>query len=620
MTMARRPRRYSDAGEIATRLVERLHGHIVLALPLGLGKANRIANALYRHAAEDPAISLTILTALTLESPRGVSLLQRRFVDPLRARLFAGYPEPEWVAAQQRNNLPDNIEISEFFYPAGRWLQNPAVQRSYVSANYTHVVDTLLERNINVVAQMVAADGDSFSLSCNADLTPDLLSARASGQADFLLLGEVHADLPFMYGDAELEACEFSCLLEGLQCEYPLFAPPKPAVTMADYAAGFRIASLVPDGGTLQIGIGSIGDAVAQVLVLRQQHNEVFEETVACLSPGTPATDGLTQTTPFNEGLFGVSEMLVDSFLPLMDAGVVKREVDGALLHAAFFLGPGEFYRSLRDMPEQQRRRIRMKPVSWVNSLYRNEEVKREARVNARFVNNAMMATLMGAVVSDGLEDGRVVSGVGGQYDFVAQAFALDGARSVITLNATRRSRGKVRSNILWSYGHQTIPRHLRDIIVTEYGIADLRGKSDADVIAAMLTVADSRFQAGLLAQAKRAGKIAADYEIPEPYRNNTPQRIAAMLRPAQQAGYLPPYPFGSDFTETEQRLIPALEQLKFISGSRLQLARQLVSGFMVSRDAYSDCLARLGLDKPRSFGERLYRRLVLAALSGGSG
>ena len=89
-----------------------------------------------------------------------------------------------------------------------------------------------------------------------------------------------------------------------------------------------------------------------------------------------------------------------------------------------------------------------------------------------------MMATLLGGVVSDGLEDGRVVTGVGGQYNFVAQAFALEGARSILTLEATRKARGRTQSNVRWSYGHVTIPRHLRDVVVTEYGIADLRGKA----------------------------------------------------------------------------------------------------------------------------------------------
>ena len=123
-----------------------------------------------------------------------------------------------------------------------------------------------------------------------------------------------------------------------------------------------------------------------------------------------------------------------------------------------------------------------MTAISYVNELYRDEDAKRRARTNARFLNDAMMATLLGDVISDGLEDGRIVSGVGGQYNFIAQGFALEGARSAIMLHATRTASGKTQSNIRWRYGHTTIPRHLRDIIVTEYGIADIRGKSDRDV------------------------------------------------------------------------------------------------------------------------------------------
>ena len=82
------------------------------------------------------------------------------------------------------------------------------------------------------------------------------------------------------------------------------------------------------------------------------------------------------------------------------------------------------------------------------------------------------------------------------------------------------------------SYGHVTIPRHERDIIVSEYGIADLRGKPDEQVIAAMLSIADSRFQPELLRAAKDAGKIAKTYEIPAAHRDNTPERIARALGP----------------------------------------------------------------------------------------
>ena len=156
--------------------------------------------------------------------------------------------------------------------------------------------------------------------------------------------------------------------------------------------------------------------------------------------------------------------MFVEGLLDLYRAGILKREVDGAVLHAGFFLGSRAFYRALREMPRDVADKFRMTSISYVNELYGDEDAKRRARVNARFINDAMMATVLGDVISDGLEDGRIVSGVGGQYNFVAQGFALEGARSVIMLRATRTAKGKTQSNIRWRYGHTTIPRHLRDI------------------------------------------------------------------------------------------------------------------------------------------------------------
>ncbi|MFP3520579.1 acetyl-CoA hydrolase/transferase C-terminal domain-containing protein, partial [Pseudomonas sp. SIMBA_077] len=80
---------------------------------------------------------------------------------------------------------------------------------------------------------------------------------------------------------------------------------------------------------------------------------------------------------------------------------------------------------------------------------------------------------LMGAAVSDQLQGGRVMSGVGGQYNFVAQGHALADARSVLILRSWRESAREVSSNIVCEYGHRPIPRHLRDFVITEYGIAD---------------------------------------------------------------------------------------------------------------------------------------------------
>src|SRR5258706_4991281 len=247
-----------------------------------------------------------------------------------------------------------------------------------------------------------------------------------------------------------------------------------------------------------------------------------------------------------------------------------------------------------------------MSRIAFTNQLYGGEAVKKSARVKARFVNNAMIATALGAIVSDGLEDGRVVSGVGGQFNFVEQAFALTDARSILAINATRGSGRKTTSNVRWSYGHTTIPRHMRDIVVSEYGIADLRGESDERVVAAMLSITDSRFQDDLLRRAKDAGKIARAYEIPAIHRENHPGRIEAALTPLRERGLLPAFPFGSDFTPAEQRLIAALERLQ--NASPWQLGRLALRGLGAGEN---EALTRMRLDRPASAIELVYRSLV---------
>ncbi|HMH61880.1 MAG TPA: acetyl-CoA hydrolase/transferase C-terminal domain-containing protein [Bradyrhizobium sp.] len=613
------PKKFTDPEAIAEDIIRDVGTNLVVGLPLGLGKANHIVNALYARAAADRAISLTLFSALTLEKPKPSNLLERRFITPVIERLFGGYPDLAYADALHAGALPPNIQVIEFFFLAGRWLNVPFAQQHYISANYTHASSYLLARGLNVVTQLVAkrvVDGVvRYSLSCNTDTTLDILRARAQGAASFKLVGQVNSELPFMPGAGDLSADEFSAVLDSPETEFPLFAPPSEPITDTKYAIGLHAANLVRDGGTLQIGIGQVSDALAQGLIVRHRDNARFHEIVKRLAPDAPVAAGTTGS--FEKGLYGVSEMLFEAFLALIDAGILKREIDGVLLHGAFFLGPKSFYRALREMAPAQLARIQMMPVSFTNQIYGDEDLKRRARVDARFVNNAMMATLMGAAISDGLENGQVVSGVGGQYNFVAQAFALRGARSILAVEATRQAGAKTQSNIRWAYGHQTIPRHLRDIFVTEYGVADVRGKSDADVIAAMLGIADSRFQAELARQAKDAGKLPKSFEIPAIHRDNHPERIADALRPAREAGLLPRFPFGSDFTDTEQRLIPALQLLQDAQRTPMRLPGLLWQGFTRAPDAADhECLARLGLDTPKTLAERAYRALVSAALA----
>lgn len=608
------PRYHRSAETVADAIIREVGPRIVLGLPLGLGKANHIANALFARAVQDRSIRLSIFTALTLEKPRASSELERRFMAPVIERLFGDWPDLAYAHALRSGALPENIEVNEFFFLAGRWLSVARAQQDYISANYTHACRYLIERGVNVIAQLVAkrVDGGEtrYSLSCNTDTTLDMLAAEAQGRAKFILAGQMNSNLPFMPGDGDLPAEAFAHILDDPSTDHSLFAPPKEPVGLTEYAIGIHAARLVPDGGTLQIGIGEEADAAVHALILRHRENAAFGEAVARLTGNGPPL-AMEHRAPFAEGLYGVSEMFVDGFLELLDAGILKREADGALLHAAFFVGPRAFYRRLREMAPERLAKLRMSAVSFTNELYGDQAAKTRARVGARFINNAMMATLLGALVSDGLEDGRVVSGVGGQHNFVTQAFALPDARSIIAVKSTRVTASGAQSNIRWTYGHTTIPRHERDIVVSEYGVADLRGRSDAAVIAAMLQIADSRFQPELLRAARDAGKIAKTYEIPAAFRENTPERIAAVLKPLS----LPAFPFGTDFTEVEQRLLFALQTLQ--KARSVDLVRHAARGLLqgTSSPEVRAALARMELTHPASLAEHFYRALLRSAL-----
>jgi acetyl-CoA hydrolase/transferase-like protein len=296
-----------------------------------------------------------------------------------------------------------------------------------------------------------------------------------------------------------------------------------------------------------------------------------------------------------------------------------RRLREGRYLRGAFFLGSKEFYAWLRGLTGEDFDGFSMTRVSDINQLSGGREsLEALQRRGARFFNTCMMASALGAAVSDALEDGRVVSGVGGQYNFVAMAHALRDGRSVLLLRSCRVGAAGARSNILWSYGHTTIPRHLRDVFVTEYGIADLRGKSDQECVLAMLAITDARFLDGLVAQAKRAGKLRATFSMPDRWRQNTPARLQETLRPFQARGLFADFPFGSDFTVEERRLLPALQWLKRRSGGTAAKAALLGRALLADRAVPEDegALVRMGLAPPRGMGERLLRRLVALGLA----
>ncbi len=593
--------REQDADRIVSAIVQRTGGDIRLALPLGLGKPVTLVNALVQRACDDPDISLTIFTALTLERPAFSSDVQRRFLEPAMDRIFGQYPELRYTRLLREARLPPNITVNEFFLMAGRWLKVEAVQQAYISANYTHALDVLVAQRPNVLMQLVAAQDGRFSLSSNTDISTDLFRMRARDEMAFLAVLETNPQLPFMAGDAAvLEPDEGDLVFEPTE-PFELFSAPRRPLSEADHAMGLHVSRLIPDGGTLQIGIGALGDTVAHALLLRDRGAaEAVQRD--CPFPVSPAPGGRFET-----GLYAVTEMLVNGMLELFEAGVVRREVEGVAIHAGFFVETRDFYARLRYMPEDQRAKIAMVPVSFTNALYGNEDAKRAARTGARFVNGAMQVSALGDVMSDSIKDGKVVSGIGGQFNFMEQAFALKDARAIIALPATRMQGGKPQSNIRWEVATVSVPRHMRDIVVTEYGIADVRGRTDADVIAALLRITDRRFQDDLMAQAKRAGKLPQDFEIAQAHRQNLPERLSEWLRPHR--GVLPDFPFGSDFDEIERVLLPALTALKETSPTLSGKLRLLASSFLGQPHPQEDAaMARMDYEDDNSLVARTLR------------
>ena len=714
--MSRRPEFLADIDSCVARMLSHAGSDLRVALPLGLGKPNVLVNALYARVAADTTRHMRIYTALSLARPRAKTSLERRFLEPFLVRHFgADYPDLEYVAAQHAGTLPANIRVHEFYLQSGAMLGVGSVQRDYISMNYTHVARDVVGAGINLILQLIAVRDEGgrrrYSLACNPDVTADLLEQMAAaGAARPMVVGVLHPDLPFIGNEAEIGADFFDIVLEAPGCRQVLFALPREPVDVAEHAIGLHASALVRDGGTLQIGIGALSDALVYALRLRHNDNQAYVSALAAIGgDANPLIAAIGGTAPLRGGLYGASEMVMDGFMHLAQDGVLSRCVyddfpieravedgtltpilpadaadrmiacgvlpaqvdarelarlerfgilpqgtqlqdgelllpdgsrlpatpaaaraawnhvlsgrslrDGRYLRGAFFLGSKDFYAWLRGLQGPAFDGLSMTRVSDINQLYGGREaLDATQRRDARFFNTCMMATALGAAVSDALDTGQVVSGVGGQYNFVAMAHALKGGRSILLLRSTRTSHGKPQSNILWNYGHTTIPRHLRDIYVTEYGSADLRGKSDEDCITAMLAITDARFLDELIARAKADGKLRADFVAPAPWRANTPDELAQRLAAAQANGLFPQFPFGSDFSAEELELLPALKRLQQVSASKARLAAFLLGCIWQSAATPAErvLLRRLDLESPRGIGARVLRGLVIRAL-----
>ena len=691
--------------------------NLVVGTPLGIGKPNTLINALWQQAKADSTLQLEIFTALSLQTPKGKSLLEKNFLAPFKQRVWGDYVDLDYIADVKYNRVPKNITLTEFYMQSGKMLNSATAQRHYTSSNYTHAARDMLDKGLNVLMQMVAVkyteNGSVYSLSSNSDLTLDVANiATRKGLKKPFMVAVVNPNLPFMGGKAQIDDDFFDVVLDDKQQYFHLFATPRAAVNVIDYNIGLLASTLIKDGGTMQVGIGSLGDALIYSIKLRQSHNEDYCQLLDDLHISTKfksTIDSSGSTSIFKKGIYAASEMFVEGFAHLFDAGILKRKVypdaeiqtlinqgvltetiqtnvieillqnnvldefitkkqmlrlqnlgilksdlqmfkgfmqdnvgnkfdtdlfhfeniqaiqenclgselkKGVVLHGAFLLGSNWFYQWLHDLDDAHRDLFQMTAVSQVNELYGGEALDRVQRINTRFINTCMKVDVLGAAASDTLDNNQVVSGVGGQYNFVAMAHALEDSRSILMLRSTHQGKNGPESNIVWKYPYCTIPRHLRDIVISEYGIADLRGQSDEECIKRMIGIADSQFQEELRQTAVKYNKLDPNWSIPEGFKSNTFKQLDDNYQSFKQAGYFPEYPFGSDFTEQELVIIEALKFLKAHTKTMLAKIKLILKAYLTkANDSLNMYLERMNLLDPQTTEEKINQKLLVYAL-----
>lgn len=356
--------------------------------------------------------------------------------------------------------------ISGFFGPIERMLIGAGAPIDYLPADFLGWERYARALRPRAVATAVAPMDERgyFSFGLHAGATYESFVA-ACRDPERLAIVEVIADMPHVYGLGQfgghrVHVSEVDAVIES---DRSAFVLPEVPATDADRVIGAHVESLVPDGATLQFGIGGIPNIVAQRL----------------------AAGG--------KGDFGIhTEMFVDGIMHLHEAGKVtnhKGVFDGFSI-STFGAGSAALYRWMHRNPE-----VRMLPVMQVND-------PAVIRANRRMVsiNGAIAVDLSGQVMADTVGP-RQYSGVGGHELFVIGAHDSDEGRSIICLRSTVEVNGETMSTIretLPAGTPTTTPRHHVQYVVTEHGIANLGMLTARQRRAALIDIAHPDFRAAL--------------------------------------------------------------------------------------------------------------------------
>jgi 4-hydroxybutyrate CoA-transferase len=326
----------------------------------------------------------------------------------------------------------------------------------YLPLRYSRIPDTFAPDGplpVDAALIQVSPPDERGYCSLGAAVSTALPILRAAP----LVIAEVNPDCPRTHGDGIVHVSEIDI---GVEADRPLTELKPARVGEVERAIAGHVAGLVPDGATIQIGIGGVPQAILDAL---GGHRDL-----------------------------GVhSGMLCDGMIPLVEAGVItgaRKTLDPGKHAAGELLGTRSLFEFVDDNPS-----VRMLPASLSHGL---DYLRRHDRFVA--INSALEVDLTGQVNAEWLA-GRQVSGLGGQFDFVEATMHTPSARSILAVAATA-SGGKV-SRITPSLAAGTAvttPRYCADIVVTEFGVADLRAKTLRQRAEALIAIAHPDFRAGL--------------------------------------------------------------------------------------------------------------------------
>ncbi len=268
-----------------------------------------------------------------------------------------------------------------------------------------------------------------------------------------LVIAQVNPRMPRTRGNAWLHRTQVDCWVE---VDEPLLPYPPPAVGEVERAIGRHVAALVPDGATVQVGVGAIPQAVLEALA---GHRDL-----------------------------ALHSLLVDGAVALIERGVVTgaaKRLHRGRMDIAEAMGTRRLFDFVHEHPA-----VNMESAAWVHDPAVVAQLDRFVAINS-----ALEVDLSGQVTAESL-GGRQVAGIGGQFDFMLGASRSRGGGSVVALPAT--GRGGTVSRIVARLGAGaavTTPRFLADWVVTEYGAARLRGRSARERAAALVAVAAPPFR-----------------------------------------------------------------------------------------------------------------------------